>query len=367
MPSGSQGPLRDVKVVEFGSIGPGPFTGMLLSRMGADVVRLSRPGEAATIDLPGAGADQRGRPSVVVDLKEPPGRDLALEAIGVADVVIEGFRPGVMERLGLGPDVALDLNPGVVYGRMTGYGQSGPLADVPGHDINYLAVAGVLGALRRPGERPPVPLNLIGDYGGGAMVFAFGLLCALLESRRSGTGQVVDAAMTDGAAQLATIFFALDAAGGWGPPGTNVLDGGAPFYDTYETADGRFVAVGAIEPQFYAALLEALGIDAAEAPQWERAMWPTIRARFAAAFRAKTRDEWAKLEAENACITPVLELGEAPAHPHNVARNVFRHDHQGLVPQAAPRFSRTPPTNSSPDDDGLARLAAWGVAEPGRG
>ena len=321
------------------------FVGRHLYRdMGADVVRLERPGPPPLMALLGRDLVGRGRPTLHADLKQPAGRDLVLALIERADALIEGFRPGVMERLGLGPDVALARNPRLVYGRMTGYGQDGPLAAVPGHDINYIAVAGVLGAIARAGERPLFPLNLLGDYGGGGTLLAFGIVCGVLEARASGAGQVVDAAMVDGAALLSTVVHGMRAGGVWSDtPGTNTLDSGAPFYEVYATADGRHVAVGAIESQFYDALLAALEIDPESAPQWERDRWPELKARFAAAFRARTAEQWrARLERSDACASIVLAPGEAPVHPHNLARGTFVEHDGALQPAPAPRFSRTP-------------------------
>jgi alpha-methylacyl-CoA racemase len=356
-------PLNGVRIVEFAGIGPGPFAAMLLADLGATVVRLRRRGEVSPVGNDGPRADQRGRAAVDVDLKNPRDRDLALELAASADAIVEGFRPGVMERLGLGPDVLLERNPRLVYGRMTGYGQDGPMARVPGHDINYIAIAGVLGAIGREGERPVPPLNLVGDYGGGGMLLAFGVVAALFEAQRTGKGQVVDAAMVDGAAQLATVIFAFANSGGWGPTGTNVLDTGAPFYDVYETADGGYMAVGAIEPQFYRAFLELLEIEPAEAPQWDRDRWPELHTRFAEAFRKRTRAEWSALaEGGNACVTPVLGLREAAEHPHNVARRTFVERSEGLLPAAAPRFSGSDPAAFREAPAAAQVLADWGLA-----
>ena len=274
-------PLGEIKVVEFGGIGPGPFAATMLADMGADVIRLQRHGPQSPVDLPGGGADLRNRPAVSVDLKNPEHLTLVREMLASADALIEGFRPGVMERLGLGPDAVLERNPRLVYARITGYGQTGPLARDAGHDINYLAISGVLSALARGGEPPTAPLNLLADYGGGGMVVALGVVSALLQAQRSGRGQVVDAAMVDGVAQLARTLFSFESAGSWGPPGTNVLDGGAHFYKVYETADGGYFAVGSIEPQFYAELVHRLGLDQADTPQWRRARWPELTRRLA--------------------------------------------------------------------------------------
>lgn len=360
------GPLESIKVLEFGSIGPGPFAAMLLVDLGADVIRLQRAGEASPLGVI-ESADRRGRPAAVVDLKAPADVELAKCLAGSADAVIEGFRPGVMERLGLGPNELLAVNPRLVYGRMTGYGQEGPLASVPGHDINYISIAGALGAITRDGDKPLFPLNLLGDYGGGAMFLVVGVLAALLEARRSGQGQVVDAAMVDGVALLSTIFHGLRASGGWdGPPGTNVLDSGAHFYEVYETSDGGFISVGAIEPQFYADLLRLLEIDPAEMPQWDMPRWPEFKARLAELFRTRMRDDWAAiLEPANACATPVLGLEEATRHPHNVARAMFTGGDRGPMPAAAPRFSRTPGSCERTVPALADALAAWGVDSDG--
>jgi alpha-methylacyl-CoA racemase len=357
------GPLQGIKIVEIGAIGPGPFAAMMLADMGADVLRVERPQRASLLKTDGVDVVNRGRPCVPADLKSDDGRELVLRLAESADALIEGFRPGVMERLGLGPDVVLARNPRLVYGRMTGYGQDGPLALVPGHDVNYISIAGALGAIARQGERPLFPLNLLGDYGGGGMLLAFGLVCGVLEARSSGQGQVVDAAMVDGVSLLSTAIHGLRAGGGWNPePGTNVLDSGAHFYEIYETADGGHIAVGAIEPQFYAELLRLLEIDAADAPQWDQSRWPALKQRFAAVVRARTRDEWtALLESADACATPVLRLHEAPEHPHNAARRTFI-DANGVVqPAAAPRFSRTPPDAARPVEDVDEALAGWGL------
>lgn len=357
-----RGPLDGVKIVEFGSIGPGPFAGTVLADLGATIIRLHREGEQSPVEMAGSGSDHRGRPGLVVDLKSPDDVQLALRLLDRADGLIEGFRPGVMERLGLGPGTVLGRNPRLVYGRMTGYGQEGPLARVPGHDINYAAISGVLSAIGRSGERPVAPINLLGDYGGGGMLLVVGMLAGLLESSRTGVGQVIDAAMTDGVAQLATIVFSFANAGAWGDRGTNVLDSGAPFYDVYETGDGGYVAVGAIEPQFYAALLDGLGIEAADMPQWDRTRWPEYRERFATLFKSRTRDEWAALlESGNACVTPVLGLLEARHHPHNAARDAFVRREHGYLPASAPRFSAHGRHHSAaPDLDSV--LAAFGMS-----
>ncbi len=364
----ASGPLRGVKVIEIASIGPGPFAAMLLADLGAEVVRIDRSGGAGNPLGEGSwNFMHRGRRSAAVDLKHPDGRDLVLRLCASADALIEGFRPGVMERLGLGPDAVAERNPRLVYGRMTGYGQDGPLAAVAGHDINYLAVAGVLGAMGRTGEKPPIPLNLVADFGGGGMLLALGVVSAILEARGSGQGQVVDAAMVEGSALLATMFHALRAQGMWSDtPGTNLLDSGAHFYEVYATSDGGYIAVGALEPQFYATLLRLLELDPDAFPQWDQPRWPEFKARFAEVFATRTRDAWAAvLEGEDACATAVLALHEAPQHPHNVARGTFVAVDGKLQPAPAPRFSRTPAEISRPpaepgaDTDTVLR--DWGI------
>ncbi|HUZ11483.1 MAG TPA: CaiB/BaiF CoA-transferase family protein [Caulobacteraceae bacterium] len=337
----SQGPLSGLKVIEFAGIGPGPFCGMLLSDLGADVVRIDRQGGRG-----GARTDitARGRRSVALDLKSPAAVEACLQLIERADALFEGFRPGVMERLGLGPQVALKRNPKLVYGRMTGWGQSGPLAQAAGHDINYIAISGALGAIGTA-ERPAPPLNLVGDFGGGALYLAFGLLAAVIHARASGQGQVVDCAMTEGAASLMSMFYGMKAAGVWTDQRrANMLDGGAPFYDVYECADGEFIALGSIEPQFYALLLEKTGIeDPAFRAQMNRAEWPQLKAKLERVIAARTRDEWRQImEGSDVCFAPVLTLAEAPSHPHNLARAAFI-DVEGVTqPAPAPRFSATP-------------------------
>src|SRR5215211_743357 len=342
------GPLQGVRVVELASIGPGPFCAMLLADLGAEVLAVDRP---ATGQGGWPALFARGRRRVAVDLKHPEGPGLVLDLVAGADALVEGFRPGVAERLGIGPDACLARNPRLVYGRVTGWGQEGPLAGSAGHDIDYIALAGALHPVG-PADGPPVPpLNLLGDFGGGGMLLALGVVAALLEAARSGRGQVVDAAMVDGAALLTTQLHELLAAGLWTDRrGANLLDGGAPFYGVYETADGRHLAVGALEPQFWAELLERLGLDAAELPaQLDRNGWPELRERLAALFRTRPRDEWCELLAgTDACVAPVLGLGEAPAHRHNRARGTFV-DVGGVVqPAPAPRFSRTPPGPPQP-------------------
>lgn len=335
------GPLDGVKVVELASTGPGPFCGMLLADLGADVVCIERAGtQRGESDI-----TSRGKRRVAIDLQSSEGGDAAMSLIARADLLVEGFRPGVMERLGLGPVPCQRANPRLVYGRMTGWGQTGPLSGAAGADINYIAITGALHAIGRPGEPPPPPLNYVGENGSGAMLLAVGLLAALHEARSSGRGQVVDAAMTDGAALLSSMFYGMKAAGEWSNRrGENLLDGGAYFYDTYACADGKFVSVGAVEPRFFQRLCELCGLDADFcSAQMNRARWPLMKLRLADLFLTRTRDEWCELlEGTDACFAPVLDWDEAPLHPHNQARGTFV-SVQGVVqPAAAPRFSRTP-------------------------
>lgn len=357
------GPLQGIKVLEIAGIGPGPFAAMMLADMGADVLRVYRSDQRALLGASGPDTVGRGRVSIPVNLKDREGVARVLALAERADALIEGMRPGVMERLGLGPDVVLERNPRIVYGRMTGYGQDGPMSAVAGHDINYISLAGALGAIARQGERPLFPLNLLGDYGGGAMFLAFGIACGLLEARASGHGQVIDTAMVDGAALLTNVFHGLRAGGTWNePPGTNVLDSGAHFYEVYETSDGGHMAIGAIEPQFYSALLSALEIEPDEMPQWDRSRWPEFKTRLADIFHTRTRAEWTELlEAIDACATPVLSLAEAHTHPHIAARGTFINHDDILQPGPAPRFSRTTPEVSTPDP--RTALASWGYTE----
>lgn len=346
------GPLNGIKVIEVAGIGPGPFCGMMLSDMGAEVVRVDRVTNVRPDrpDEPSRDVLARGRRNIAVDLRNPEGVAAVLRMVDQADVLFEGFRPGVMERLGLGPDVCLERNPRLVYGRMTGWGQEGPMSRAAGHDINYISLAGALAHIGRKGQPPTPPLNLVGDFGGGGMLLAFGIACALVERATSGKGQVVDAAMVDGAATLMAIFFGMNASGQLGPRGTNLLDTGSHFYDVYETADGEYVSVGSIEPQFYAELVRLSGLDGESLPgQMDRAQWPAMKERIAAIFKSKTRDEWRDImEGTDVCFAPVLSLGEAPTHPHNVARKTFI-DVGGMTQQApAPRFSRTAPGTPQP-------------------
>jgi alpha-methylacyl-CoA racemase len=340
------GPLTGIKVIELAGLGPAPFCSMLLADMGAEVIIVDRKGAAGvTAQANPNDVLRRGRSSIALDLKQPAAVDVVLRLVEDADIVLEGFRPGVMERMGLGPEVCQARNPALVYGRMTGWGQFGPLAAAAGHDINYIALSGALHSIG-PAAQPVVPLNLVGDFGGGAMLLAFGLLCAVLESQRSGKGQVVDAAMTDGAALLMSMIYGFKASGSWnGQRADNVLDGGAPFYGTYRCADGKWIAIGSIEPQFYALLLQKCGIDPAELPaQRERAAWAALRDRLAAIFLGKSRDAWcALMEGSDVCFAPVLDLDDAPLHPHNLARGTFCEIGGVLQPAPAPRFSRSTP------------------------
>ncbi len=340
------GPLAGLRVVELAGIGPGPHACMLLADLGADVVRVQRGHSSLPDDLtPAVDATLRGRTLVVADLKDASDLAAVRQLVDRADVLVEGFRPGVAERLGLGPDVCLERNPRLVYGRMTGWGQDGPMAGMAGHDLNYVSVTGILDNIGRAGERPVPPLNLVGDFGGGSMFLVVGVLAALWERERSGRGQVIDAAMVDGVGALAHMVWALHGNGMWpSGRGRNVLDGSAPFYDTYECADGRFVAVGALEPQFFAALLKGLALDPHSLPgQWDRPRWPELRDVLEAAFRERSRDEWtAVFDGTDACVTPVLSLDEAPEHPHLAARANFLRIDGIQQPAPAPRFSRTP-------------------------
>jgi alpha-methylacyl-CoA racemase len=368
------GPLSGVRIIEIAGIGPGPFCAMMLADMGADVIRVDRAQAVRGGDPSAPPADvlNRGRRSVGVDLKHPDGVALVLDLVEGADALIEGFRPGVAERLGIGPDQCLERNPKLVYGRMTGWGQSGPYAHTAGHDINYIALAGALDPIGRAGGPPVPPLNLVGDFGGGGLVLAYGLVCALLEATHSGKGQVVDAAMVDGAAVLMTMFHAFTAMGIWNDQrGTNLLDTGAHFYDTYETADGKYVAVGSIEPQFYAELLRLtdLGDDGDFAAQMDRSRWPELKERIAEVFRTKSRDEWCQImEGTDVCFAPVLSMSEAPKHPHNVERGTFVEVSGITQPAPAPRFSRTaaeiqrPPAHAGQHTDEI--LAEAGLDAP---
>ena len=337
----AQGPLAGLKVIEFAGIGPGPFCGMLLSDLGADVVRIDRKGGrgGSKFDVTG-----RGRRSVALDLKVPASIEACLKLAETADVVFEGFRPGVMERLGLGPDVVLKRNPKIVYGRMTGWGQTGPYANAAGHDMNYIAISGALHAIGLA-DKPIPPLNLVGDFGGGALYLAFGILAGVVHARATGQGQVIDCAMSDGAASLMAMFYGFKASGMWTDNRReNMLDGGAHFYDTYQCSDGKWISIGSIEPQFYALLLEKTGItDPAFQQQMNRAEWPTLRAKLAEVIKKKSRAEWCEImDATDVCFAPVLDLTETAGHPHNAARQTFVEVEGVVQPAPAPRFSATP-------------------------
>jgi alpha-methylacyl-CoA racemase len=365
------GPLAGVKVLEIAALGPAPFAAMMLSDMGAEVLRIDRTERVDGSEHsapPPLDFLARGRRSVGLDLKSPEGVELLLKLVESADVILEGFRPGVMERLGAGPEACLARNPQVIFGRMTGWGQEGPLAQVAGHDINYIALAGALEPIGRRGEKPLPPLNLVGDFGGGGMLLAYGIACALIERTRSGKGQVVDAAMVDGAATLMTFFHAAQQAGWWKPErGTNLLDGGAHFYDTYETSDGKYISIGALESKFYAELIEKLGLASEELPdQMDRSRWEEQKERFGELIKTKTRDAWCEiLEGTDACFAPVLSLDEASEHPHLRERGTFVEVAGALQPGPAPRFSRTPGQISGPPPHAGQHtdeaLADWGI------
>lgn len=337
----ASGPLSGLKIVEFAGIGPGPFCGMLLSDLGADVVRVDRKGSGRASP---ADVTSRGRRSVALDLKSPDAIEAVLKLLESADGLIEGFRPGVMERLGLGPDVVLKRNPKLVFGRMTGWGQTGPYAKAAGHDMNYIAITGALHAIGTE-DKPVPPLNLVGDFGGGALYLAFGLMAGIISARETGKGQVIDCAMSDGAASLMAMFYGFKGAGIWKDERrSNLLDGGAHFYDTYQCADGKWISIGSIEPQFYALLLEKTGItDPAFANQMDRSAWPSLKAKLQDVLRTKTQAEWcAIMDATDICFAPVLDLEEAPKHAHNVARETFVTLEGVVQPAPAPRFSATP-------------------------
>ncbi|MCE2460629.1 MAG: CoA transferase [Pseudomonadales bacterium] len=358
------GPLTGFKVIELAGIGPGPFCGMMLSDMGAEVIRVDRVGGSG-----GRRRDvlSRNRRCIAVDLKQPEGVELVLKLVETADALFEGFRPGVTERLGLGPDDCLARNARLVYGRMTGWGQEGPIAHAAGHDINYIGLAGALHAIGEPNGKPVPPLNLIGDFGGGGMLLAYGLVCGMLEASRSGKGQVIDAAMVDGAASLMAMFFSMVGFGFRNERGSNMLDGGAHFYNTYETKDGKYVCIGSIEPQFYAELVEKSGVDPNRfGPQMNTEQWGDFRTELAEVFKAKTRDEWCDImEGSDVCFAPVLSILEAPDHPHNRHRGTFVEVDGVTQPAPSPRFSRTTPEVShaarTPGEDTRSVLREIGL------
>lgn len=358
------GPLAGVKIVELAGLGPAPFCAMLLADLGADVVRVDRPSAPASQDLL-----NRGKRSVQVDLKHEQGPSAVLALAEQADVLLEGLRPGVTERLGVGPEDCWKINPSLVYGRMTGWGQDGPLASTAGHDIDYISLTGMLHAIGRKDGPPQVPANLVGDFGGGAMYLAVGVLAALLESRTSGKGQVVDAAIVDGATHLGAMLFGFLAAGGWNTErGTNLLDTGAPYYDVYETADSQHVSVGALEPQFYAELVDKLGIAEQVPDRNDASNWPKLREMFAEIFKRRTRDEWAEIFADSdACVAPVLSMTEAEKHPHMAARQTLVRRDGAMQPAPAPRFSRTPNPAPGPIAEPGAHteqvLREWGLSQ----
>lgn len=365
------GPLEGKKIIEIAGIGPGPFCAMVLSDLGAEVIRVDRvsavPDEFPA--TPGVDLLNRGRKSVAFDLKNQEGIKALLRLVEEADALIEGFRPGVAERLGIGPEECLGRNPRLVYGRMTGWGQTGPYSNMAGHDINYIALSGVLGTIGREGEPPVPPVNLVGDFGGGGMLLALGICAAFVEVQTSGKGQVVDAAMTDGSALLATMIHTFLSMGVWGDRGTNMLDTGAPFYDVYECADGEYISLGSIEPQFYAELLRITGLDQEELPkQMDRSQWPKMKLKIAETIRSKTRDQWVELmEGTDVCFAPVLSPAEACAHPHNVERETFVEVAGIKQPAPAPRFSRTPGVIDGPPphpgEHTEEVLSSWGFSE----
>ena len=346
------GPLSGLRVIEFAGLGPGPFCAMMLADHGAEVIRIDRLGGNALVSDPKRDFLNRSRKSIEIDLKDERGLALARHLCASADALVEGFRPGVMERLGLGPEPLMSANRKLVYGRMTGWGQEGPYADLAGHDINYIALSGALHAIGPKDAKPVAPLNLVGDFGGGGMMLAFGMLAAMSHAQRTGEGQIVDCAMTDGSAVLMSMMYSLRAQNAWRDErGANVLDGAAPYYDTYETADGKYVAVGAVEPQFYRLLLQLLGLgDEVDASaQNNKRLWPALKQRIAQIFRTKARAEWCAIfEGADACFAPVLGLDEAPTHPHNQLRGTFVEIEGAVQPAPAPRYSRSPTARPSP-------------------
>jgi alpha-methylacyl-CoA racemase len=366
------GPLTGYRIIELAGIGPGPFAAMLLADMGADVLRIDRA-QSVRGPAPGTPAKDvslRGRRSVALDLKHPDGAATLLDLVERADALIEGFRPGVMERLGVGPDECFARNPKLIFGRMTGWGQEGPYAQAAGHDINYISLAGALAHIGRAGQAPVPPLNLIGDFGGGGMFLAYGVVCGLLEAQRSGKGQVVDAAMVDGAATLMTMFWSMSQSGLFNQEarGTNLLDTGSHFYDVYRCADGEYISVGSIEPQFYAELLRLTGLEGDEefAGQMDASRWPALKQRLAEVFAGKTRAEWcALMEHTDVCFAPVLTMNEAAEHPHNIARSLIVERHGAKQPAPAPRFSRTVPeithAPAHPGEHTREALEDWGI------
>lgn len=364
------GPLEGMKIVEVGGIGPGPFCAQMLADMGADIVRIDRLGPVNRRISAKYDILHRGRRSIAIDLKNPEGVEAILRLIEQAEALIEGFRPGVMERLGLGPEDCWKRNPKLVYGRMTGWGQEGPLAQAAGHDINYISLSGALHAIGCAREKPIPPLNLVGDFGGGGMYLAFGIMCGVYEAQKSGQGQVVDAAIVDGSASLMSIFFGMHASGFWSDKrGLNLLDGGAHFYDTYETSDGKWISVGSIEPQFYALLLKHTGIDDPDfQQQMDMEKWPGLKKKLTALFKTKTRDEWCEImEGTDVCFAPVLTFEEAIKHPHNVERKTFVELDGVIQPGPAPRFSRTKPEIQGPPpllgEHSESALKDWGLDE----
>lgn len=362
------GPLKGVKIVEIAGIGPGPFCAMMLADMGADIIRVDR--KTSGMSLGRLDMLNRGRRSVAVNLKDPEGVELVLKLVEKADALLEGFRPGVTEKLGIGPDDCLKRNPKLVYGRMTGWGQEGPMAQAAGHDINYIALTGALHAIGNRSQKPVPPLNLVGDFGGGGMLLAYGIVCGLLEAKTSGKGQVVDAAMVDGASILMTMMYGFKAAGMWQDErGVNLLDTGAHFYDTYETSDGKWISIGSIEPQFYALLVQKAGLtDPGFNNQMDQSKWPELKDKIAEIFKAKTRDEWCEImEGTDVCFAPVLSLEEAPNHPHIKARNTFVEIDGKMNPAPAPRFSRTEPEIQGPPpiagEHNEEALSDWGFSQ----